>query len=55
VIHFAGIFANGMIVVLCAGLLIQSAQDTFTELINPFRPHRFDLANWEVSFFKCER
>lgn len=52
VIHFAGVFANGMIVCMCAGLLIQSDQGTLTELINPLRPHRFDLANWEVSFFK---
>ena len=52
VIHFAGIFSNGMIVALCAGLLIQSGHGTFTELVNPFRPHRFDVVAWEVSFFK---
>ena len=52
VIHAAGIFANCVIMIMCACLLIQSDQGTFTELVNPFRPHRFDLANWEVSFFK---
>ena len=52
VIHFAGIFANCMILLMCAGLLIQTEQATLMELINPFRPHRFNMETWAVSFFK---
>lgn len=52
VIHSAGVFANCIILLMCAGLLIQTDQGTWLELVNPFGPHRFDLENWAVSFFK---
>ena len=52
VIHSAGIFANCMILLMCAGLLVQTEQATLMELINPFRPHRFNMENWAVSLFK---
>ena len=52
VIHCAGIFANCMILLMSAGLLIQTEQAGLMELVNPFRPHRFNLESSAVSFFK---
>ena len=52
VIHCAGIFANCMVLFFCAGLLVQTDQATLIELVNPFRPHRFNMENFAVSVFK---
>jgi len=48
-VHLAGPFANGAIFALGTALLVQSDHSTLAHLVNPFDPHWFDSATWQVS------
>ena len=49
VVYLAGPFLNGAVFLLGATLLVQAESSTLMELINPFAPHRFVPAEWQVS------
>ena len=49
VAHFAGPFVNGMLFLLGLTLLVQTQYASLAQLINPFRPHRFNPSDWQVS------
>jgi Zn-dependent protease len=49
VVYLAGPFINGAVFLLGTILLLQNENSTLTELVNPFAPHWFDAANWQVS------
>ena len=48
-VYFAGPLANLILFAFGAVLLVQTDQATLFQLINPFDPHSFVVAKWEVS------
>lgn len=50
--HAAGPFANGVLFAIGATLLLETGSADWLQLTNPFRPHNFDLAEWELSVLK---
>ena len=52
VIHLAGPFVNGIIFLFGAMLLTRHWQAELLPLINPFRPHAFEAAEWEHSLLQ---
>jgi Zn-dependent protease len=49
VVYLAGPFVNGAIFLLGTVLLTQNESTTLIELVNPFAPHWFNAADWQVS------
>ena len=52
VVYMSGPFANGVIFLLGTLLLTQNHNSTLVELVNPFAPHWFNAADWQVSLAK---
>ncbi len=52
IVHLAGPFLNGIIVLFGLMLLVQTGKATSWELINPFSPHGFRPGEWEISLIR---
>lgn len=49
IVHLAGPFANAMVFLFGLTLLVQTEHATLMHLVNPFEPHHFKPADWQVS------
>lgn len=52
IVYLSGPFFNGALFSLGAILLLQTEMTSFVDLINPFEPHWFNRAQWQVSVAK---
>ena len=52
IVYLSGPFANGAVFSLGALVLLQTEMTSFIELVNPFGPHWFNPAEWQVSVAK---
>lgn len=51
-VFIAGPLVNGIIFAIGATILVQFGNTELTQLINPFRPHEFNFAEWQFSFIR---
>lgn len=52
IVYLAGPFVNGVVFLFGITLLVQSEYSTFAHAINPFEPHWFNTARWEISLIE---